>query len=113
MATGKGPGVQVPVSWVGTEEIPIVFINNFLGQVDDKGDVILSFGHYTLPALVGTPDEVMKQAERIAYVPVKPIARFTLSRPRLLELVDTLQKTLEVQQTVRAGLRQSGLGDNL
>ena len=113
MATSKGPGVQVPVSWVGTEDIPIVFINNFLGQVDDKGDAILTFGHYTPPALVGTAEEVMAQAERIAYVPVRPVARFTLSRPRLLELVEALQKTLDMQQGIRAMMRQAGLGDKL
>src|SRR5207249_9163215 len=107
MAAGKVPGVQVPLSWVGTEEIPIVFISHFLGQVDDKGDAILSFGQTTPPPLIGTPEEVRAQAERIAYVPVRPVARFTLSRPRLLELAEVVQKTLEVQQGVRDLLRQS------
>ncbi len=113
MATGKSPGIQVPVSWVGAEDIPITFINNWLGQVDDKGDATIMFGHYTPPPLVGTPEEILAQAERIAYIPCHPVARFTLSRPRLFELAEALQKILDVQQTVREQLRQSGLGDRL
>jgi len=115
MAIGANPGggVQVPLTWVGTEEIPIQFINSFIGQVDERGDVIVSFGQTTPPALIGTPEEVMAQAKRLAYVPVRPVARFTLSRPRLLELVEMLQKTLEIQQGMREVLRQSGMGDKL
>jgi hypothetical protein len=98
---------------VGAEEIPIVFISHFLGQVDEKGDAILTFGQTTPPALTGTPQEVLAQARRLAYVPVRPVARFSLSRPRLVELLEIVQKTIDLQQVTRKNLRQTGLGDSL
>jgi hypothetical protein len=114
MAAGKGPeSVQVPISWVGSEEVPILFVSHFIGQIDDKGDAILSFGQTTPPPLMGTPDEIRAQAERLAYIPVRPVARISLSRPRLLELAETLRLTIENQQGMRNVMRQTGLGDTL
>lgn len=113
MATGRPDGVQVPLTWVGTEEVPIVFASHFLGQIDEKGDAILSFGQTTPPPLVGTPAEIRAQAERIAYVPVRPVARISLSRPRLLELAEIVRQTLDNQQAMRNLMRQSGLGDSI
>jgi hypothetical protein len=114
MATGQGPqSVQVPLTWVGAEELPITFISHFLGQVDDKGDAILTFGQTTPPALLGSPEEVLAQAQRLAYVPVRPVARFSLSRPRLLELLEVVRQTIELQQVTRGTMRQAGLGETL
>ena len=55
MAELPGGPIAVQLTWVGTEEIPVVFVNQMLGQVDDRGDIILSFGQMTPPALLGTP----------------------------------------------------------
>ncbi len=113
MASGQPEGVQVPLTWVGTEEVPIVFVSHFLSQIDDKGDAILSFGQTTPPPLIGTPEERRAQAERIAYVPVRPVARISLSRPRLLELAEIVRQTIENQQGMRNVMRQHGLGETL
>jgi hypothetical protein len=108
-----GGPVSIPLTWVGAEEIPVLFVNQMLGQVDDRGDVILSLGQVTPPAIVGTPEEQAAQVQRIAYVPVKPVARFTLSRPRVVELVQVLNQLLEIQKRTRDAIRKSGQGENL
>jgi hypothetical protein len=108
-----GGPVTVPLTWVGVEEVPIVFVNQFMGQVDDRGDVILSLGQLTPPALIGTPEEQAKQAQRLAYVPVKPVARLNLSRPRVVEMIAVLNQVLGIQKGVRDALHQAGQGENL
>ncbi len=108
-----GGPVTVQLTWVGTEEVPIVFVNQMMGQVDERGDVILSFGQMTPPALIGTPEEVAAQAHRLAYVPVKPIARFSMSRSRVVDLVNVLNQVLQIQSATRDGLRRAGQGENL
>ena len=113
MAELPGGGVSVPLTWVGTEEIPVVFVNQMLGQVDDRAEVILSLGQMTPPALVGTPEEQAAQAHRLAYVPVKPVARFTMSRTRVVELIGVLQQLLQLQSAAREALRHAGQGENL
>lgn len=113
MAELPGGAVNVPLTWVGTEEIPVVFVNQMLGQVDDRGDILLSFGQATPPALIGTAQEQAAQAQRLAYVPVKPIARFTMSRSRVVDLVNVLQQLLQLQSVAREALRRAGQGDNL
>jgi hypothetical protein len=105
--------VQVPLSWVGIDELPVVFVNQMLGQLDDRGDVLLTLGQTTPPALVGDPQEVYAQAQRLAYVPVKPVARVTLSRPRLFELIGVLQQLVEIQAGLRETMRAAGQGENL
>lgn len=104
---------QLPVTWVGAEELPVVFVNQILAQVDDRADVILSFGQVTPPATVGTPEEQAAQLDRMAYLPVKPIARFTMSRARVFELVQVLTQLLEIQARSRQLMREAGMGERL
>ena len=43
MVKDKQPGVkEIPVSWVGTEEVLIQFVNNVIVQLDDRADAILT-----------------------------------------------------------------------
>lgn len=105
--------LQVQLTWVGTEDVPIMFISHTIGQVDDRGDAILSFGQVTPPALLGTPDEVAEQVKRLAFVPVTPVARFSMSRPRLIELMQMIDQLLKNQEAARQAIRQAGQGDML
>ncbi len=113
MAELPGGPVTVQLTWVGTEEVPIVFANMLMGQVDDRGDIILSFGQMTPPALIGTPEEKAAQVNRLAYVPVKPIARFSMSRPRVVELIKLLQDVLQIQSAAREAMHRGGQGESL
>jgi len=84
-------GIQIPVVWVGVEETPIQLTNQFISQFDqDMETFIITFGQLSPPALAGTSDEVREQAEQITYLPVRPVARISLSRPRMAELIAAL-----------------------
>ncbi len=66
--------VNLNLAWVGVEDVPIVFVNQILGQVDDKGEVIISFGQATPPILLGSPEDLRRQAAAIPFIQVKPVA---------------------------------------
>lgn len=98
----EGPiGIQVPAVWVGLEEEPVAFTNQFIGQVDDQCDAVLSFGQVLGPVLLGTPEQQRDQLQNIPFVQVRPVVRLSLSRPRIEELIGVLQQTLENQATCR------------
>jgi len=98
--------IGIPTTWIGIENVPIQFANQFIGQVDDRADIIVSLGQANPPVLVGTPDQVNEQLSRIAYVPVTPVSRVTLSRVRVQELIAVLQQTLDIQERTLEAMRQ-------
>lgn len=85
---------QFSLTWIDLDKVPIQFVNNLMGQVDDFGDIIVAFGQTTPPAFIGTAEEVRRQVERVAYVPVRPVARFSMSRDRLEQMIGLLTQTL-------------------
>ena len=93
---------EIPVTWIGAEELPVLFANTFVGQVEVQQDVFfLTIGQTLPPALIGTPEERIEQLEQIAYVPVKPVARLALTRERLEYLVAILQTNLDQYRELR------------
>lgn len=99
--------VQIPATWVGVEDIPIPFVNNVLVQVDDVGDLIIAFGQTTPPALTATtPEENAIALERIAFIPVRPVARISMSRTRLDQTITTLQNLAKLQDAHLAEMRR-------
>lgn len=88
---------NVPLTWVGYDELPILFANQILIQ-HQPGEFILSFGQATAPPIVGTPEEQVAQAEQIEFVPVRPLIRLGLTPARLREFVATLQVALDRQE---------------
>jgi hypothetical protein len=87
--------VSLPVVWVGAEEAPLVFANQIIGQVGQQGEVVLTFGQLAPPTLVGTPEQMAEQAERISYVPTKTVARLVITRPGLDQLIEVLKQTVD------------------
>lgn len=87
---------KIPLTWIGAEELPVLFINKFVGQVEPEEHVFyLTIGQALPPALIGTPEERLEQLEEIAYVPVKPIARLSFTRKKYEELAQTIQANLD------------------
>jgi hypothetical protein len=89
--------IAVRIAWVGVDDVPIAFVNQVIGQIDDRGEVIITFGQATPPVLIGTPEEQQQEAAAVPFVPVRPVARLSMSRTRLQELVGVLNQTLENQ----------------
>jgi len=85
--------IAVPLAWVEADE-PVAFANQFLFQQVMENDFVLHIGQAFPPALVGTPEQQREQAKQIPFVPVRPLGRFSLTRERVVELVNLLQGVL-------------------
>lgn len=95
---------DIPVAWIGAEDLPILFVNQFVTQVHED-TFFVTIGQITPPALIGTEEERIEQLEQIAYVPVKPVARLALTRADAQQLVSSLNVSLDAHEEVR---RQRG-----
>lgn len=105
-------GREIPVAWIGAEELPVLFANTFVGQVEPQQDAFfLTIGQTLPPALIGTPEEREEQLEQVAYIPVKPIARLAFTRERLEFLVAILQTNLDQYKELRR-IMEGGEGED-
>ena len=82
--------LSVPLVYVGIEDVPILYANQFIIQ-HQQDEFIISVGQLSPPVLLGDESEQREQAERLSYVPVKVVARLALTRQRLTELITVLQ----------------------
>jgi hypothetical protein len=92
--TSYPEALGLPLAWVEFDETPIAFCNRFIAQ-PQAGEVVLSLGQVTGPPLVGTPEEIRRQAEDLTHVEIGTIARVGLTRQRLVEMIAVLQAALE------------------
>ena len=90
-------GVELPLLFTGVDDTPILLANQFAGQVE-PGLFTLIVGQMSVPLLIGTPEERREQAERVSYVPVKVLGRYSMTEGRLLELIQMLNRQLSVLQ---------------
>lgn len=97
--------LEIPLAWVGVEDVPILFVNQFLFQVAGE-EITLGFGQVAPPALFGPPEQQEQQARELAVVPVKPVSGLALNRRRVEEMIALLQQTLENQDKQRALLEK-------
>ena len=96
----EAAAIQLPKAWVQVDETPVLAANEFLllpGPVREAGDAqeefVLMAGHAATPPLLGTPEEVQEQAEEIEFVPVRTLARFSITPSSLKELARLLSET--------------------
>lgn len=98
---------QVRAAWVGVEDVPIVFVNQAIGQVDDQGDVIITFGQASPPVILGGDAEQQRQQiASIPFVQIRPVARLSLSTRRIHEVITMLQQTLMNQGKAKEQLEK-------
>jgi hypothetical protein len=87
--------LALPVMWGGADDLPVYAANQFvvqLGPVGHPGEITLTVGYAVSPIITGEdPAEVRKQLEAIKGVEVRVLARYSLTRRRLGELVGILQ----------------------
>lgn len=104
--------LHVPVLWDGVEDVPLVLVNQVLGQVGQQGEVILTFGQLTPPLLLGTPEQQAEQANEIPFVSVKSVARLALTKEGLDDLIRVLRITQENYERAQMQLQQQGKEDD-
>jgi hypothetical protein len=79
--------------WVGAEELPILLINQFIGQVGQHNELVITLGQVSMPALLGSPEQQAEQARQIPQASVRALGRFALTREGLDELIRVLDLT--------------------
>lgn len=82
--------IDVPLVWVGVDELPVHASNQLVAQIAAREEIILSFGHVSPPVILGDPEMRRTQLSQMPYVPITPLARFSLTREKLQEFVDVL-----------------------
>jgi hypothetical protein len=87
--------VALPIVWVGADELPVHFVNNFIVQVS-SGEVFLTLGSVVPPPLVGSPEEQKDQADRLGAVTVKPVVRAAMTPARARELHSNLGQIIAI-----------------
>ncbi len=93
MADDDPDRIQVPVAWIGADEVPVLFANQFIAQID-RGEIFLTVGQLVPPPIMGaTEEERREMAENVQFVPVKPVARIAFTPGRLSELISILEIT--------------------
>ena len=100
MAYSEDEPVSLPLIWVGGDALPVVKVNQILLQIDHVGDVFLTLGTATPPALiVDSPQDLERQVEGMGYLPIQTVARLSLSPHTMEELAKMLARGLEMQAT--------------
>ncbi|SRR5712692_1221497 len=100
-------GIQIPLVWVGSEEVPILFANAFIAQFvqPDQVEFVLTVGQLVPPALLGSQEQIEAQAKAVSFVPVKTVARIGFTRQRVAELAQVLQTVLDNHDQAQRGPR--------
>jgi hypothetical protein len=100
--------IQVPVAWVGVEDLPMQFANAFTGLVQPN-EIFVQLGSYAPPAITGTNAEEREASARaVAFIPVKPIARLAFTPARLDEFITMLEDTRRNYVALMEGLETRG-----
>jgi hypothetical protein len=92
---------ELPVSWVGYDEVPIVYANQFLLQIQPEGSFVMAVGQSTPPALLGTLEEIAAQVSQVEFVPVRTLARVALTEQKARDLVAVLEAALSNSEKLR------------
>lgn len=86
---------EIPLTWIGIEDVPILTINQMVGQALTRQEYIVTLGQVAPPVLLGTEEQRRQQMEMLTFAAVKPVARIGLTRRRVEELIRILTEILD------------------
>lgn len=93
---------EVPLVWVGADEVPISYANQFMIQFQPEDGFVLTVGQATGPALIGDdPEELARQLAEVEFVPVRPLMRVAMTEKKMRELAASLEVTLRKFEQLR------------
>lgn len=86
--------VSKPLKWEVPEDLPVVWVNNFVVQ-HTQHEFILTFFQVTPPILIKpTPEDL----EAVESVPARAIARIALTPRAMAQLLDVIRENYETFQ---------------
>jgi hypothetical protein len=104
VASQPPQSLEIPLSWVGYDEVPIAYANQFIIQFQPEAGFVLGIGQATGPALIGSPEQMAEQASQVEFVAVRTLARVAFTEQKLRELIAALQANLANFERARAQL---------
>ena len=99
----------VRTQWVGVDDVPLLVANQFAVQLGAGSpevapeDLFLVVGQVAPPLLVGTEEEQRAQFAEVTAVPIRTLARLSLTRQRAVELAAALSQLVEQYDAARTG----------
>lgn len=95
MAPTDQPRTEIPISWIGYDDVPVVYANQILLQYQPEGGFVIGIGQSTPPALVGSPESMQAQLDDIEFIPVRTLLRAALTEQKMRELIAVFQAGLD------------------
>ena len=87
--------VEIPLSWVDADQRDVMAANqSAMIHNTETGEFILTLGHMAPPLLFGSEEEMRQQAAQLPFVPIRALARFSLTRQGVEALREVVQANL-------------------
>src|SRR5215210_6976265 len=87
-------GIALPVAYVGVDDVPIQFANQFVVQIEEE-EILLVVGQMSPPVLIGTPAQQAEQAKGVPFVPIQVVARYGMTVHRARQLAELLSRQIK------------------
>ena len=88
------PKVQVPIEWHISEDINSKYATNLVVQHSEH-EFILDFFEMRRPLILGNPNQVREQWQKIESVRAECVAQIIVSPDRMQEFIDVMQAALD------------------
>ena len=99
------PNREVPLIWVGLDELPVLMTNQFICQFVGREEFVLSLGQAVGPPMLGSEADVQRQLRELTHVAVKPIVRVSLTEIELRELAGAIAANLKQYEERVGGMK--------
>ena len=91
--TKERPKVQVPIEWHISEDLDSKYATNLVIQHSEY-EFIIDFFEMRHPLILGDPDQVREQWEKLESVRAECVARIIVSPNRMQEFINVMQADL-------------------
>ena len=91
--TKERPKVQVPIEWHISEDLDSKYATNLVIQHSEH-EFIIDFFETRHPLILGDPDQVREQWEKLESVRAECVARIIVSPNRMQEFINLMQAAL-------------------
>ena len=84
----------IPLKWIDDEHLQVPAVNQAILTAQESGEMVLTLGYVRPPILVGTPEQQLKQAQEVEFVPVQVVTRVAMTRRTTESLAEQLTAVL-------------------
>jgi hypothetical protein len=93
---GKQQAIQLPIEWHYPQGLTGRYATHLVVQASEH-EFHVSFFEIKPPLLLGTPEEIERQAKELKTVRAECVARVIVAKERMQDFIQVLQRNLEKQ----------------